>query len=69
MSQVKTAAAVAERLWRASDVAEYGSCSISWVYKEAERGTLPCIRVGAMRRFDPAAIKAFFSARAVPVAP
>ena len=46
-------------LWTAKDVATYLRASRSWVYKAAEAGDLPCIRVGAMLRFSPAAVKAF----------
>ena len=53
-----------EMLWTAREVATYLRASISWVYKAAERGELPCIRLGAMLRFDPAAIRAWLSSRA-----
>lgn len=33
---------------------------VSWVYKKAEQGTLPCIRVGRYLRFDLAAVLASF---------
>lgn len=49
-----------ERLWKASDVAKYIPCSVSWVYKAVERGELPCIRLGALLRFDPAAVRRLF---------
>ncbi len=45
-------------------VAEYLGCSASWVYKAAQRGELPCIRIGAMLRFDTEAIRAFAHSRA-----
>ena len=47
-----------ENLWTVSDVAKFLRASKSWVYKAAERGELPCIRLGAMLRFDPQAIRA-----------
>ncbi|MFT3843346.1 MAG: helix-turn-helix domain-containing protein [Myxococcaceae bacterium] len=47
----------AEPLWTVSNVAEFLQCSPSWVYKAAESGRLPTIRVGSMIRFDPAAIR------------
>ena len=51
-----------EKLWVAKDVANFGQCSMSWVYKAAERGEIPCIRIGSMLRFDPIAVKRFFHA-------
>jgi excisionase family DNA binding protein len=48
-----------DRLWDAKDVARYLSVSRSWVYQHAEDGTLPCLRIGALLRFDPAAIRAY----------
>ena len=53
-----------EMLWTAREVATYLRASLSWVYKAAERGELPCIRLGAMLRFDPSAIRAWLDARA-----
>ena len=53
-----------EMLWTAREVAKHLRASISWVYKAAERGVLPCIRLGAMLRFDPAAIRTWLSSRA-----
>ena len=53
-----------EMLWTAREVAKHLRASISWVYKAAERGELPCIRLGAMLRFDPAAIRTWLGARA-----
>jgi excisionase family DNA binding protein len=54
-----------EMLWTAREVATYLRASISWVYKAAERGELPCIRLGAMLRFNPSAILAWLGDRAV----
>lgn len=45
-------------LWDANDVAGYLKVSRSWVYHRAEAGQLPCVRVGGLLRFDPAAIRA-----------
>ncbi len=50
-------AASPEPLWKASDVARFLSMSDSWVYKEAEAGRLPCLRLGAALRFRPEAIR------------
>jgi excisionase family DNA binding protein len=48
-----------ETLWDANDVARYLKVSRSWVYHRAEAGQLPHLRVGALLRFDPSAIRAF----------
>ncbi len=48
------------RLWDVADVAAYLACSKSAVFKWAERGELPCLRVGPtgrLLRFDPEAVK------------
>ncbi len=47
-----------EPLWDASDVARYLKVSRSWVYHRAEAGLLPYLRVGALLRFEPEAIRA-----------
>ena len=46
-----------DRLWDTNDVAKYLKVSRSWVYHRAEAGQLPCVRVGGLLRFDPAAIR------------
>jgi hypothetical protein len=48
-----------ECLWTVHDVAAFLQASTSWVYKASGAGTLPCVRVGAMLRFDPACIRAW----------
>jgi excisionase family DNA binding protein len=48
-----------DSIWKVSDVAKYLSMSESWVYKQAELGELPCIRLGAALRFSSKAIKRF----------
>lgn len=48
-----------EQLWDANDVAHYLKVSRSWVYHQAESGTLPHRRVGALLRFEPSAIREF----------
>lgn len=47
-----------EPLWKVRDVAKYLSMSVSYVYKLVEAGDLPCVRLGAAVRFQPAAIRA-----------
>ena len=47
-----------ETLWTVGDVARFLRCSTSFVYKRAMAGGLPCVRFGAMVRFDPAIIRA-----------
>jgi excisionase family DNA binding protein len=53
-------------LWKVQDVARFLSMSISWVYKEAEAGRLPCVRIGAALRFRPDEIRAFLEGRCAP---
>ena len=48
-----------EPLWDAKDVAAFLKTSRSWVYLHAEEGTLPSVRIGGLRRFDPNAIRAY----------
>jgi excisionase family DNA binding protein len=48
-----------ETLWDAEDVASYLKVSRSMVYKLGQAGDLPCLRVGACLRFDPAVVRAF----------
>ncbi len=48
-----------EALWKVADVAGFLSVSTSWVYKEAEAGRLPCVRLGANLRFQPTAIRQY----------
>ena len=50
-------AAAPDPLWTAADVARFLNASQSYVYKAAEAGRLPCIRIGSMLRFDPARIR------------
>lgn len=49
-----------DTLWTADDVATFSKTSRSWVYQKAAAGLLPCLKVGGLLRFDPAAIKKFF---------
>lgn len=55
---VRAPVAARDGLWDANDVAGYLKVSRSWVYHRAEAGQLPCVRVGGLLRFDPAAIRA-----------
>lgn len=48
-----------QTLWDVRDVAEYFKASVSWVYKAAERGELPCMRIGGLLRFDARVVRAF----------
>jgi excisionase family DNA binding protein len=48
-----------DELWDANGVARYLKVSRSWVYQKTEAGTLPCLRVGGLVRFDPATVRAF----------
>lgn len=47
-----------DRLWTVKDAAAFLSMSPAWVYTAAAAGTLPCIRLGAALRFDPAVLRA-----------
>ena len=53
------AASEDDRLWTVRDVARFLSMSPSWVYQASAGGTLPCLRIGAAVRFDPATIRAW----------
>ena len=46
-------------LWTVAEVAAYLRVSRSWVYHRSAAGLLPCLRVGALVRFDPDAIRAY----------
>jgi excisionase family DNA binding protein len=46
-------------LWDAGDVARYLKVSRSWVYHKAELGLLPCLRIGALLRFEPSKVREF----------
>jgi len=48
-----------EPLWDVSDVSRFLRVSKSWVYQASASGTLPCVRIGALLRFDPVALKAW----------
>jgi len=48
-----------ECLWDATDVARFLKASRSWVYQRAQAGQLPCVKIGGLLRFEPAAIRAF----------
>ena len=56
-------AADEESLWTVREVAKLLKTSRSWVYKNAERDLLPCVRIGNLLRFEPAAIKAWIAAK------
>jgi excisionase family DNA binding protein len=53
-----------EALWRVREVAEFLRVSTSWVYKAAERGDLPSVRLGANLRFLPESIRDFVAGKA-----
>ena len=40
-------------------VAEFLGVSRSWVYQASSSGVIPCVRIGALVRFDPTIIKAW----------
>lgn len=56
-----------ESQWKVKEAAKFLSCSTSWVYKAAARGEIPCVRIGAMLRFDPEQLRAFARSHALQV--
>lgn len=58
-----------EPLWTAEDVAAFLRVSLSMVYKLRRQGSLPAIRVGALFRFQPDAVRTFASGEEVARAP
>jgi excisionase family DNA binding protein len=52
-----------ESLWTVKQAAQYLSMSPSYVYKAAQRGRIPCIRIGAAIRFEPAALREWVRAQ------
>ena len=48
-----------EQLWGVKEAAEYLRVSPSWVYRMAERGTLPHRKVGRAVRFVPGELRAW----------
>ena len=57
-----------ESLWTVADVAAYVRCSKSLIYKLAERGELPSLRIGALLRFEPGAVRAWARGAPAPTA-
>lgn len=45
-------------LWDAQDVARFLGVHRNWVYLQAEAGSLPCVRIGGLVRFEPEIIRA-----------
>jgi excisionase family DNA binding protein len=58
-----------EPLWTAEDVAAFLRVSLSMVYKLRRQGSLPAIRVGALFRFQPDAVRTFAGGEEVARAP
>jgi excisionase family DNA binding protein len=59
--------AAEQPLLTAGELAAALRVSRSWVYEAARNGTLPCLRVGSLKRFDLAEVKA--ALRGATVAP
>ena len=55
-----------EALWKVSDVAIFLKASPSFVYQHAEDGTLPCLRIGGLLRFEPERVRAFARGEVLP---
>lgn len=53
------AIATEDALWTAADVARFLRVGRNRPYELAERGELPCIRIGQRLRFDPAKVREF----------
>jgi excisionase family DNA binding protein len=60
---------VPDPLWTAEDVAAFLRVSLSMVYKLRRQGSLPAVRVGALFRFQPDAVRAFARSDEVARAP
>jgi excisionase family DNA binding protein len=45
------------------ELAKQLKVSASWIYKSSERGQIPCVRIGALIRFEPRAIQAWLAER------
>ena len=58
-----------EPLWTAEDVAAFLRVSLSMVYKLRRQGSLPAVRVGALFRFQPDAVRAFARSEVVARSP
>jgi hypothetical protein len=54
----QAAALPSNALWDARDVATFLKASRNWVYQQVELGKIPCVRIGALLRFDPEKVKA-----------
>jgi excisionase family DNA binding protein len=52
-----------DALLDAGEAAAYLNLSVSWVYKAAERGELPCVRIGSALRFDAQALRKWVQLR------
>lgn len=55
MSQASQPRALKDVHW----VSAFLGVSKSWVYQATASGTIPCVRIGALVRFDPEVIKAW----------
>ena len=54
---------VSERLWTATEVAEYLGLHPQTIYKKANSGEIPSVRVLNALRFDPVAIREWVAAQ------
>lgn len=55
-----------DEIWTVEQVAQYLAMSVSWVYKQAELGKLPVLRMGGARgslRFSSGYLKRFVHAQ------
>ena len=57
--KMQTRLTMDEVLWTLEQTAAFLQMSRSWVYHEAQKGLLPCIRFSRNLRFSPSAIRAY----------
>ena len=62
------APAPADALLTAEELAHALRVSRSWVYEAARNGTIPVLRIGALKRFELEAVKAHLRGNAEPPA-
>ncbi len=55
----RVAAPTPDHLWTVNEVARYLNASRSWVYERTMAGDIPSLRLGNLRRYDPAKISEY----------
>jgi excisionase family DNA binding protein len=59
MKNLIEAVSAEDSLWDVDDAASFLKVSKSWIYQASASGTLPCIRIGALIRFEPGALRSW----------